>query len=49
MIELPEGWAVRENRLVGFDFLKNGELIFQHPYDSDVARKLAWYHEASKQ
>lgn len=48
MIELPDGWEVRENRTVGFDFLKNGELIFQHPCDSDVARKLVWYHEVRK-
>lgn len=42
-VKLPPGYTVRENRLVGFDFLnESGVIVLQHPYNSNTARRLVW-------
>jgi len=43
LIALPEGYTVRENRMVGYDYLDpQGDIIFQHPIDDNAARKAVW-------
>ena len=52
-IELPPDWTVMESYLVGYNFYYKGELVLQHPEDSDVIRRViqsinARYTEESK-
>ena len=43
LIDLPEGYTVRENRMVGVDYLDpKGNIIFQHPIDDNAARRVVW-------
>ena len=44
LIELPDGYTVRENKQVGVDYLDpQGNIVLQHPTDSKVARYLVWH------
>ena len=41
LITLPKGYTVRENRMVGVDYLDpKGNILFQHPKDDNAARIL---------
>jgi hypothetical protein len=42
-IDLPEGYTVREDSVVGVSYYDDqGQIVMQHPRDSDSARKMVW-------
>lgn len=44
LIELPDGYTVRENKQVGVDYLDpQGNIVFQHPVDDNAARHYVWF------
>ena len=43
MPPLPDGWAVRQNDMIGVDFLdQNGDFVTQHPFDCAAIRHMVW-------
>ncbi len=41
MIPLPEGYTVKHDDIVGYTYYDNkGNIVIQHPYDNDTARKV---------
>ena len=44
-VELPSGIQVRDNPLVGVEYVDgNGVVVFQHPKDTRAARLAIWEH-----
>lgn len=42
-MELPPGYTVKRDIAVGYSYYDDeGNIIFQHPKDTDTARALVW-------